>query len=150
MVNSSNSSTSTPRFSATDRLFFGGLASGLDTSSIIDALTAVASRPITLAQQRIATLENRKKALGTINSSLLNLLSSLDALRKPETGRARTASLLDTAQSAYLGVSASSAAAIGTFGVEILGLATATKLGSAQAIGQPVSCAIGAASTARR
>ncbi|MCC6237051.1 MAG: flagellar filament capping protein FliD [Dehalococcoidia bacterium] len=99
---------------------------------------AVASRPITLAQQRIATLENRQKALGTINSSLLNLLGSLDALRKPETGRARIASLLDSTQSSYLGVSASSAAAIGSFGVEILSLATATKATSTQAIGQPV------------
>lgn len=142
MVTSSGSSSGTPNFNTTDRLFFGGLASGLDTNSIIDALTAVASRPITLAQARLSQLQNRQKALSTINGSLLNLLGTLDALRKPDTGRARTATLLDAAHSAYLGVSASASAAIGSFTVDVLGVATATKTASTQAIGAGVNAGV--------
>lgn len=139
MVNSSSSSGS---LAPPERMFFGGSASGLDTASIIDALTLVASRPITLARQRVTLLESRQKALGQISSSLLNLLSSLDALRKPETGRARSATLLDSAHAAYLGVGAGPTAAVGNFTVDILGVATSTKATSTAAVGAGVSAAL--------
>jgi flagellar hook-associated protein 2 len=137
MVNSTNGNLAPP-----ERLFFGGSASGLDTASIIDALTAVASRPITLAKQRITLLENRQKSLGQISGSLANLLGSLDALRKPETGRARMATLLDNAHAAYLGVASGPTAALGNFTVDILGVATSTKTQSTGAVGAAVSAAL--------
>ena len=37
---------------SSDRIFFGGFASGLDTQGIIDALIAVQSRPILIQQNR--------------------------------------------------------------------------------------------------
>lgn len=142
MVTSSSSSSGTPNFGTTDRLFFGGIASGLDTNSIIEQLTAVASRPITLAQARVTQLQNRQKALSTVNGSLLNLLSTLDPLRKPDTARARSATLLDSTHASFLAVSASASAAIGSFTVDVLGVATATKTASSQAIGSAISGAV--------
>ncbi len=38
--------------SSANRIFFGGFASGLDTNTLIDALVAVARRPVLLAEGR--------------------------------------------------------------------------------------------------
>src|SRR5437016_5059681 len=105
MVSSSSSSGPTqPRFGTADRMFFGGFASGLDTASIIDALVAAASRPVTLAQQKLAVLQNRQKALGQINSSLANLASTLDPLRNSSQMRARQATITSADDQAKLSV----------------------------------------------
>ena len=136
MVNSSSGSL---LGSQPERLFFGGFASGLDTTSIIDALTLVQRRPIELALQRVSAIQNRQGALSTINSSLANLLSSLDPLRQTDTVTARLASLPTADDFSKLGVSASSSAAIGSFTVDIDALASASKTTGTGALGQAVS-----------
>ncbi|MEZ4502236.1 MAG: flagellar filament capping protein FliD [Dehalococcoidia bacterium] len=133
MVSSSSSSTSS------GGIWFGGFASGLDTASIVDALTAARRRPIDLALARVAEMTNKQKALQQINSSLANLLSSLDPLRQATTVSARRASLVNADDSLKLGVSASSSAAIQSFTVDIDKLASATKVNGTAAIGQAVS-----------
>lgn len=133
MVNSSSSSTSG------GGIWFGGFASGLDTASIVDALTAARRRPIEIALQRVAKITNKQKALQQINSSLANLLSSLDPLRQATTISARRASLVNIDDAAKLSVSASSSAAIQSFTVDIDVLASATKVNGTAAIGQAVS-----------
>jgi len=116
-------------------MFFGGFASGLDTAGIIDALTAVQRRPIQMAEARRAQIEAKRSALSQVSSSLANLLGTLDALRKPGTIGARSAGVGNTDDAAKLGVSAGTTAAIGSFTVDILSLATSTKARSTSAIG---------------
>lgn len=43
----------TPSITSGGKISFGGTASGIDTSALIDALIAAESRPIGLAQQRL-------------------------------------------------------------------------------------------------
>ena len=125
--------------SSSDRIFFGGFASGLDTAAIIDALMAVQARPIVLREQRIGALENKRSALGQISSSLANLLATLDKLRDASSIAARRADVVDPDDGPKLGLSATSSAAIGSFTVDIVSLATATSVESLAAIGQAIS-----------
>ena len=125
--------------SSSDRIFFGGFASGLDTAAIIDALIAVQTRPILLREQRVAALDNKRAALAQISSSLANLLATLDKLRDASSIAARRADVVDPDDGPKLGLSATSSAAIGSFTVDILSLATATDVTSAAAIGQAIS-----------
>ena len=127
--------------SSSERMFFGGFASGLDTAGIIDALTAVQRRPIQLAEARLAQVEAKRSALSQVNSSLANLLGTLDALRKPDTIGARAAAVSNTDDAAKLAVSAGTTAAIGSFTVDILSLATSTKARSTSAIGAGIDAA---------
>ena len=55
------------------RLTFGGLATGLDTGAIIDALLDAERRPIGLLESRKANLESQQSALQTLSSSVLAL-----------------------------------------------------------------------------
>ncbi len=126
-----------------DRIFFGGYASGLDTAAIIDALIAVQGRPILLAEDRRVTIERRKDSLAQINSSLSNLLARLADLKNPTVVSARRASTDQSfGEPSKLSVSATSNAAVGSFTVEIISLATPTRTQSTAAIGQAVSQAV--------
>ena len=126
-----------------DRIFFGGFASGLDTAAIIDALIAVQGRPILLAEDRRATIDRRKDSVSQINSSLSNLLARLADLKDPTVVSARRASTDQSfSDPSKLSVSATSTAAVGSFTVDIVSLATPTKTQSTAAIGQAVSQAV--------
>src|SRR6185436_17755187 len=52
---------------------FGGLASGLDTRAIINALMAVERRPITALVTKKTTLTSQKQLFGDFNSLLGDL-----------------------------------------------------------------------------
>ncbi len=58
------------------RLTFGGLATGLDTGAIIDALLDAERRPITLLQNRKSALESEQSALGSLNTAVLSLFDA--------------------------------------------------------------------------
>lgn len=122
---------------------FGGLASGLDTNQIIDSLIAIQRRPINLAAARSATIQTRQAALQQVNTSLKSLYAKIQALAKPDTFTARTANVLaNTENTGKLTASATSTAAPGTFKVDIVGLATATKVTGTDAVGQVVDQAL--------
>ena len=128
--------------SSSDRVFFGGFASGLDTAGLIDSLVAAQQRPILGLLDRVDRIESRQAAFGQINTSLTNLLAQLASLRDPATIGARSASTSQLASEAQkVGASASAAAAIGSFTVDVVSLATATSAASAQAVGQAVDAA---------
>src|SRR3712207_3267264 len=61
-----------------------GLASGLDTASIISQLMAMERRPITLMQRRQTSLKKVDEAWGQINTKLSSLRTAIDSLKKPE------------------------------------------------------------------
>lgn len=118
---------------------FGGLASGLDTNSIIDSLIAIQRRPISLAAARSATIQTRQAALQQVNGSLKTLFSKMQVLAKSTTYTARAATVLaDSANTGKLSATATTSAAPGSFRVDILGLATATKTTGTNAVGQVI------------
>lgn len=122
------------------KISFGGLASGLDTNSIIDALVGIESRPILVAQQRLAKEQQRQSTLNTVSSSLANLASSAAALKDASIVGAKTASTSQVSGDPQkLLVSASTGASVGSFTVDILSLATSTRVQSTSARGQAVT-----------
>ena len=125
------------------KISFGGLASGLDTTSIIDALTSIEARPIVLAQQKLTKEQSRQSTLSTLSSSLASLAATAAALKDASVVGAKTATTnqVSTATQKFA-VSASSTASIGTFTVDVLSLATSTKMQSTGALGQAVSQAV--------
>ncbi|MGI9591434.1 MAG: flagellar filament capping protein FliD [Myxococcota bacterium] len=58
----------------------GGLASGLDTKALIDAVMAVERRPLSLVQQRKADVELEKELFRELNTKLLALREAAAAL----------------------------------------------------------------------
>ena len=110
-----------------DRITIGGLASGLDTNLIIDALLRAGERPIVLAQQRLGEYERRREAFSLVNTSLAALLTSLDPLQKRDVFAGRITSVVSSiADQGAVDASVAIDSAIGSFSVKVLGLATAS------------------------
>ena len=80
----------------TGLITFGGLASGLDVNFIVDELTAIARRPILIAESRSLLLQQQQDAVGSINSSLTTLLTRVAALKDPAIVGARATSVTTT------------------------------------------------------
>jgi flagellar hook-associated protein 2 len=121
------------------RISFGGLASGLDTNSIIEQLMAVAQRPIALATRQRNTLETKSTAIGKVASALSALQARVQTLNTTNTYRTRVANVLAaTADANKVSVTASPGAAIGGFTLSVTALATATRATSSQAAGASV------------
>src|SRR3954447_24983682 len=68
---------------ASSGISFGGLASGLDTNSIIDQLMAIERQPQDKLKLRQTTIDARKSALGDIASRLKNLRLAAQDLKSP-------------------------------------------------------------------
>ena len=106
---------------------FGGLASGIDTNSIIDAVIAQAKRPITLATAKQTAYKAKQAALAQIKNSLSALLGTIGALATPTTFNTRSSTVLaDSANTGKLEAVAGNSATPGSAKIDILSLATAT------------------------
>ena len=77
-------------------LSLGGLATGMDTDSIINQLVQLEQRPIYNYQQEISELEQTKGAWRDINSRLDHLENKLTDLKLSSTYNSRTASSTKT------------------------------------------------------
>ncbi|MCA8969045.1 MAG: flagellar filament capping protein FliD [Planctomycetes bacterium] len=111
---------------------FGGLASGLDTQSIISALLAVERRPIGLLEAKKKTFEAKKSLYGDLDGLLEKLHGATKDLRLTSTFLDFNAKTSDDDK--HLTVSASSTATAGKHDIVIEQLAqarTRTTLGSA-------------------
>ncbi len=110
-----------------------GLASGLDWRNIIDQLRKVEYKRIQLVETQKKTYEERTKAWQSLNTKLLSLKSSSEALRRT-TGFDLFATALssNTAVKAedVLSATAQTEASPGTYQVVVHALATAQKLSS--------------------
>ncbi len=62
---------------------FGGLASGLDTNSIVDQLMAIERQPQTRLKLRQSQIDARKTALSDVASRLKNLRTAAQDLKSP-------------------------------------------------------------------
>src|ERR687885_1052425 len=62
---------------------FGGLASGLDTNTIVDQLMAIERQPQTRLKLRQGAIDARKSALSDIATRLKNLRLAAQDLKSP-------------------------------------------------------------------
>jgi flagellar hook-associated protein 2 len=107
----------------------GGLASGIDTNSIIDQLVKLESRPIDLVRKQQAGLQAQVSALGDIMSKLAELSNAATALGDIGTLGTRVSST----HTGFAAVSDSKATA-GRYDVQVNTVATAARARS-QAFG---------------
>lgn len=112
---------------ATSTFSVGGIASGLDTNSIIDQLVKIESSSITNAQTRQAAYKSQISQLGDLTSKM-NALSSAATTLKTSGALAFT----QQGTSSGFSITAGSAATAGRYGVTVDQLATAAKARSAQ------------------
>jgi flagellar hook-associated protein 2 len=103
-----------------------GLASGLDTATIVDKLVQLESAPITLMQNRQAALKTQLSTMGSI-------ISKLSALRDASTALATNGVLgvTSASQNATFTATPSSGSNAGRYSVQVLSMARAAQARSA-------------------
>lgn len=95
----------------------GGLASGLDTASIISQLMALEALPQTKLKTQVTTEQGKVSALQKVNTALQALATAAGTMTSSATGS--WASLVGTSSSTAVGVKASSTAFPGSFTVTV-------------------------------
>ncbi|MBC8317231.1 MAG: flagellar filament capping protein FliD [Desulfobulbaceae bacterium] len=110
----------------------GGLASGLDTESIISQLMEIEQRPITLLQQDEAFYQAKISAFGTLKATLSSFQSAVSALTDSGSFVSFSAT---SSNSSVVGVSASDEASPGNYQVTVTSLAQAQQVRSASFAG---------------
>ncbi len=106
---------------------FSGLASGLDTKTMIAAIMKAESLPLQRLQTRQSQLTQKRTALDDMQSKLASFQTALSGLSAETTFRARTATVSDTLT---LGATVGAGAATGLYSIEVLELAAAHKVKS--------------------
>jgi len=104
------------------QITFGGLASGLDTNAIIQAMLGVEKVPIASMQKNKASIENKISAYSTLKNNLEALQSAADALKDPKSFNIFNTSV--NIESILNNVSANENAIPGAYTVEVTDLAT--------------------------
>ncbi len=103
---------------------FGGLASGLDTDSIIEALMEVEQAPIDSLENDISYYEGETAAFAELDelmSDFLDVLEEMDTIKELSTNSA------ESSDESILTASAESSAIQGTYHIEVVSLAEAQK-----------------------
>jgi flagellar hook-associated protein 2 len=106
----------------------GGLASGLDTQSIISELMQVAQQPVTLLQNREQAYQVKLSAYGSVQSALGDFQSAVDDLSGVDSFAATTGTSSDED---ILTVSSSGTATLGSHSIVVSALAKAESMRSA-------------------
>ena len=110
-----------------------GAGSGLDVESIISALINAERAPVQLRLDRQeAQTTTTLTGIGALSSALSTLKTSLQKLDSASDFKVRSTSL---SQNGYVTVSPGDAASASDFSVEVVGLATGSKLESAAIVG---------------
>ena len=120
------------------RLTFGGLASGIDTSAIIEALIQVERQPIFRLQSQQAEVRQQQELLRKFNTLLLALRDAARAidnrsstLASPAVGEELLVMRAASSDEARLGAVATPHAAPGSYDVRVERLASAARVVSA-------------------
>ncbi|MEM1424603.1 MAG: flagellar cap protein FliD N-terminal domain-containing protein, partial [Planctomycetota bacterium] len=119
-----------------------GLASGIDTSSLISQLLAIEARPRVLAEQRVLQLQQQQGAWLSINSALSGLRSSAGAFRS---GNLFSQSVATSSSPEGLTASATSAATPGAYTFRVGRLVT-TEQRLSRGFGDTDTAGVGATS----
>jgi flagellar hook-associated protein 2 len=125
-VSSPASGSTTKSTSATPFFNVGGIATGLDTNSIIDQLLAIDRQPETLLTQRSTVETARQAALKAIQTSMQSLQTAAQAMRAPSVW-ANTQTVTSSSPTAVTAVLTGGAAA-GGFQVGVQRLASADQV----------------------
>jgi flagellar hook-associated protein 2 len=114
----------------------GGLASGLDTKSIISQLMSLEERPLSLVQGRQTAHTSKMAAIQAIKDQISSLQSAVKSLADRTKINAKVATT-DTAfgSPSVVNASATADAINGTFKVTVSQLATSTRVASGSPIG---------------
>jgi flagellar hook-associated protein 2 len=124
--------TTTQSSSVVGTTFLDGLASGLDTTSIINQLSAIRSQSVTRLQSRKSSLENKLAVYQRLNALLASAKVAADDLAAPNALNVRKAQVSGySGATAPLAVSASADAQPGSYGLVVERLAAAHKISSA-------------------
>jgi flagellar hook-associated protein 2 len=115
---------------------FGGVVSGLNTQSIIDALVAAEKQPLTDLQTQEANLTAQKSAYTQVGTAIDNVVTAIKAFTVTSAGSSRMASSSDTS---VMSASAGASASVASYQVSVQNLATATRALSTGAIGAAVT-----------
>jgi flagellar hook-associated protein 2 len=115
---------------------FGGLSSGLDTTSIINALMTADTTGLTRLQTTHASYDTQTTAYGKLSTALNDLLAKAKAFTVSGAGAGRSATSSDT--SAF-SAAATNGAAAGQYRITIDRLASATRATSTAAIGTAIT-----------
>lgn len=122
-----------------NRITFGGLASGLDTNAVIDALMDIQRRPIFTQEVRRETELQKQQALQQVGSAFSSLLGTIGSLTDISTFTTQGTSVLAQGDDAGKALaSANGTAALGSFDLDVVQIATATRARSATAVGDPI------------
>lgn len=100
---------------------FSGVGSGIDFGTIRDAIIAQRSVPITQLQTKVSTYSSRINALKQLNTSLAALTTAAQALTDRDLGTGRSAAPTDANIAT---ATATSAAALGSFDINVSRIAT--------------------------
>ena len=121
------------------RITFGGLASGIDTNTIIEQLIQIERRPISLAQNRLFDVQQKTSAFGSVAGALSSLLDRAKTLNNADTYRARGTSVLaKDADANKIQAVATSGAAVGAYTFHVTQKATQTATTSGSAVGEAI------------
>jgi flagellar hook-associated protein 2 len=125
--------------SSSGRITFGGIASGIDTNSIVSQLIAIQRRPVFAVMDRVDAARAKINAYGSLKSAMSTLMSSAAPLKDPATfGQRSTIVGAGTADVSKVTATATNGAALQKFTFQGISLATATTAASAQAMGSPI------------
>ena len=126
-----------------NRITFGGLASGLDTNAVIDALMDIQRRPIETQQIRREVELQKRQALQQVGASFSSLLSKVEALTDAKTFTTQGTSVLaQTDDDGKVQATANGSAALGSFDLDVVQIATSTRVSSATAVGQAIDSVV--------
>src|SRR3990167_3353421 len=112
---------------------FGGLASGLNTDSIIQQLISIESRPLGLLSTQRTAYQSQASAYKDLNTRLSALESKAFSLTQISSLISRKAT---SSKSESLLATANADAVTGAYQIEVLQLATATRLQTGTGVGQ--------------
>lgn len=110
----------------------GGLASGLDTNTIIDQLMSIERQPLVALQQREAVETARQNALQDVQTRLQSLQIAADALRDPATWD--DTQEVDSSDTSKIAVSRFAGAAAGSYDLTVDHLARAHQITQGSAL----------------
>ncbi len=100
----------------------GGLASGIDTNSIIDQLVTIESRPLTILKAKQSALKSQVSLLGDVASKLSALRDAAKALKSDG-----ALSVVATTGQTGFSVAAGAGAQAGRYGIQVTALASEAK-----------------------
>ena len=125
--------SSTASSSLASSLAVTGLASGMDWSTLIQALANAERSPEIQWQQQQTTVNSQNAAFGTISSDLTTLQADVKTLQDPSFYDSRAA---QTSDSTIATATAASGATIGTYSFNISQLATASQIYNTSKVSQ--------------